>query len=131
MEMELLLHRGQLDLPRRSMDSSRRCLECLRPLPPVGLTMKEMTDWARHDRGGGVAPASVCGSTSATPSSDTRDAIQEVHEEPFEVYRVAATIGDATEEKTAVNCQLAARLFNTSIPFGFIAGHTYSHSTTK
>ncbi|KAI5018124.1 hypothetical protein ZWY2020_043012 [Hordeum vulgare] len=36
MEMELLLHHGQLDSPRRSMDSSRRRLVCLPPLPPVG-----------------------------------------------------------------------------------------------
>ncbi|KAI4990965.1 hypothetical protein ZWY2020_039336 [Hordeum vulgare] len=109
MEMELLLHRGQLDLPRRSMDSSRRRLECLPPSPPVGLTRKEMTDWDRHGRGGGVPPASACGSTSAAPSSDTRDATQEVHEDPFEVDRVAATIHHATEQKTAVNCQLASR----------------------
>ncbi|XP_044965695.1 uncharacterized protein LOC123425983 [Hordeum vulgare subsp. vulgare] len=131
MEMELLLHRGQLDLPRRSMDSSGRRLECLPLSLPVGLTRKEMTDWARHGRGGGVPLANACGSTSTAPSSDTRDAIQEVHEETFGVDRVVATIGDVTEQKTAVNCQLAARLFNTSIPFGFVAGHTYSHSTRK
>ncbi|KAI4995913.1 hypothetical protein ZWY2020_040415 [Hordeum vulgare] len=36
MEMELLLHRVQLDSPRRSMDSSLRSLECLPSSPPVG-----------------------------------------------------------------------------------------------
>ncbi|KAI5013752.1 hypothetical protein ZWY2020_040638 [Hordeum vulgare] len=39
----------------------------------LALTRKEMTNSARHDRGGGVPPASACESTFAASSSYTRD----------------------------------------------------------
>ncbi|KAI4980680.1 hypothetical protein ZWY2020_021165 [Hordeum vulgare] len=41
----------------------------------LALTRKEMPDWSRHGRGGGVPPASVCGSTSVAPSSDRKVSI--------------------------------------------------------